>query len=893
MRYRRAEGVAEFIRAYVVNPVQAKLEAPKFAAYFEQTLPPEALKAINDFGTDVRRWAGEDPLVRAGLNIRMSPPSLRERLWKGMTGRGFGFEVNPIDRLRLWFDDPYHYAVKAYHEATELRGGLPVKPQDNFELLARLLSTHDARMSDQFEHGLVPLRPKQVPNANGQLSVERLTDPVTGQPMTMKWLLGAFDTTNKAKFDQDMRDASAFMVAQRTMEKGVQLGRDTNVSGLGAGIMSDKQAAQELLRRVAADPARQARLAEAARRYRLWADKNLNMLVESGRLSAKGAQEIRDNNQFYVDMHRLSEEFDLGNRQQRGSKIGTTKDVIKRFKGSTLELDNVYSNLLEQTDSIQKEAHRNVAMRSYVDALANVRELHGKDLKDFDQFGRKVTSADKNTITVYRNGKPEYWQFDPSIYESLKGLGELGTHAFIDLLALPSRMARYLITHGPQFVARNVVRDTFERSVTSRNQSKPWDILQGYSQAELSRYEVFGGGQFGNYIIDRHVWNRELKKVARELVKDPRNILLSPLKLKNAWEKLSEKSEKLGRIAEFRRAFDHAKQKLGYDDYNSALYAAGEARGLLDFAKAGTVMRVINRLVPFSNARLRGLARASFSAKSNPGTFSMRWAMFVLLPTLAMMLWNRRDKKTWDEYQQQPAYIKDFFWNFKVGPYWIRIPRPHELGVMAGGVERAITRMLGDSKGVEGFGGSVANAALPIQNPVEGTGPLRTLLELEFNHDTFRDRDIVPDWEKDLKLELRKGAVHSSGIGQGIAGAINVTGLEVDPRQIDYLLQSYGGLGQIATGATSDRRSLVDTAIKATGYAVDEPGSNARDVQWVMNWARRNGKQSTREMKDFQALRKFALEEKDTKERALKNEALIRYATSLRAAFEGQSATNP
>lgn len=66
LRYRRAEGIAEFIRAYVVNPKQAKLDAPKFAAYFEKTLPPEALKAINDFGTDVRRWAGEDPLIRVG-----------------------------------------------------------------------------------------------------------------------------------------------------------------------------------------------------------------------------------------------------------------------------------------------------------------------------------------------------------------------------------------------------------------------------------------------------------------------------------------------------------------------------------------------------------------------------------------------------------------------------------------------------------------------------------------------------------------------------------------------------------------------------------------------------------------------------------------------------------
>jgi hypothetical protein len=880
LRYRRAEGIAEFIRAYVVNPKQAKLDAPNFSAYFERTLPPEALKAINDFGTDVRRWAGEEPLVRAGLNIRMEPPTLTERLWKGLHGRGFGFEINPMDRLRLWFDDPYHYAVKAFHQISELKGTSP-KPTENFELLSRLLSTHDSRMSDQFERGLVPLRPGQTTGPKGALEVDRLIDPVTKEPMTMKWLLGAFDRANKDVFNQDMRDASAYMVAQRTIEKGKQLGKE-RVSGIGAGIMSDKQAAQELLNRVAADPARKTRLDEAARRYRLWADQNLNMLVDAGRMSKSAAAEIRKNNQQYVDMHRLSEEFESGFRSQRGGGIGTTRDVIKRFKGSTLELDNVYSNLLEQTDAIQKEAHRNVVMRSFVDGLAQVRELHGPNLKDFDQFGRKVTSADRNTIKVFKDGKAENWQFDPEIYESLKGLGELGSHAFIDLLALPSRLARYMITHGPQFIVRNPLRDTMERTVTSRSGSKPWDILQGYSQAELSRYEVFGGGQFGNYIVDRHVWNRELKRTMRELTKDPANIFLSPLKLKRAWESLAEKSEKLGRVAEYRRAFERGKKEFGYDDYNAALYAAGEARGLLDFAKAGTVMRDINKLVPFSNARVRGLARAAFGFRENPGRFAMRWGLFVLAPTIATMLWNRQDKETWEEYQQLPAYQKDFFWNFKVGPYWIRIPKPHELGVMAGGVERAVSRMLGDKNAMEGLAGSATSAAAPISTPVEGTGPLKTMLELEFNRDTFRNRDIIPAWERDLKLDLRKGTKFASGAGRGIADALNVTGLTIDPRQVDYVLGSYGGLGQIATGTTGKNRGLQDAAIKATGLTSDPAGTAARDVQWVIDWAKKNGKLNDAKIEQLQALRKRVLEEKDAGLRDVKSAELRKYATRLR-----------
>ncbi len=887
LRYRRAEGIAEYIRAYVVNPAQAKADAPNFTAYFERTIPADALKAIKDFSDDVRRWAGEDPLIRAGLNMRMDPPSLKERLMRGLRGRGFGFEVSPLDKFRLWFDDPYHYAVKAFHEMRALRGG-QLLPKDNFELLSRLLATHDARMSDQFEHGLTPLRPTQTVNPAGKLEVDRLIDPVTKEPMTMEWLVGAFDTTNKAKMLQDMRDASAYMIAQRTIEKGAQLGRDINVSGIGAGILSDKQAAQELLNRVAADPPREARLKEAARRYRLWADQNLDMLVDSGRLTPEKAQKIRDDNQQYVDMHRLSQEFETGFAAQRGGKVGTAigsaKAIIKRFKGSTLELDNVYSNLLEQTDAIQKEAFRNVAMNTFVDGLRNVRELHGPDLKDFDQFGSKAKSEDRNTITVYKNGKAEYWKFAPDIHESLRGLGELGTHAFIDLLSLPSKFARYMITHGPSFLLRNIVRDTFERSVVSETGSKPTDIAQLYTKEEKSRYEVFGGGQFGNYIKDQHVWNRQLKKAMADLRKDPFNIFVSGGKLWHAWESLSEQSEKLGRIAEFRRAFEHGRTNLGYDDYNAALYAAGEARGLLDFAKAGVVMRSINKLIPFSNARIRGLGKSFSSAYKNPGRFAMNWAMYVLLPTLGLMLWNRKDKKTWEEYLQLPAYRRDFFWNFKFGDYWVMIPKPHLLGVLAGSVERMILRATGDKRAMEGHAGSVKNEVSPLGTLTEATGPLRSYLDLYFNRDSFRGYDIIPAWEKDLRLDLRKGTAHASGAGKGIANAINATGLTVDPRKVDYWLQSYGGLGKLLTDVT--KRPLGETSLKATGYATESPGASARDVQWVIDWAKENGKLNDPMLKNIRDLRKLSMDAKDVATRARYSAMMRDEASQLRNVLE-------
>jgi hypothetical protein len=67
---------------------------------------------------------------------------------------------------------------------------------------------------------------------------------------------------------------------------------------------------------------------------------------------------------------------------------------------------------------------------------------------------------------------------------------------------------------------------------------------------------------------------------------------------------------------------------------------------------------------------MRGLGKSVQGMKDQPARYAMRWAIHVLLPTIAVMLWNRRDDETWKEYLQLPSYRRDFFWNLKVGDSW-------------------------------------------------------------------------------------------------------------------------------------------------------------------------------------------------------------------------------
>jgi hypothetical protein len=260
--------------------------------------------------------------------------------------------------------------------------------------------------------------------------------------------------------------------------------------------------------------------------------------------------------------------------------------------------------------------------------------------------------------------------------------------------------------------------------------------------------------------------------------------------------------------------------------------------------------------------------------------------MYVVAPTLAMLLWNHRDKETWEEYLQLPAYRRDMFTNLKAGDKWLMFPRPHLLGVLAGGVERAILRLTGEKKAMEGYETSLAAAASPVQNVAELTGPLKTALELYMNRDTFRDRDIVPMWERDLNLSLRKGAKHASAAGQGISGALSSAGLDLDPRQIDHVLRSMGGVGSLVINATRKDADLGDVALKATGYAADPPGVDARDVQWVFDWAKDKGKLTDDSVKILIAHRTAVYEAKTATARVAAMKKLREFAKHLRAAIE-------
>jgi hypothetical protein len=337
-----------------------------------------------------------------------------------------------------------------------------------------------------------------------------------------------------------------------------------------------------------------------------------------------------------------------------------------------------------------------------------------------------------------------------------------------------------------------------------------------------------------------------MKFAMEEAVHSTNSIVVDPAKLMTMTKKggkwyldLMQGSERQGRLAEYRKAFEKAKNEYGYDDYHASLYAAGQARSLIDYAVAGEWMQTINQLIPFANAAVQGMRMTVLRAKADPSGYALRFGAYAITPSLMAYAWNYLygDGDDLEEYRQLPAYQRDLFWNFKMGPdLWLKVPKPFENGVVSTTIERAVDYAMGNEMAFDGHAGSLARTLMPIDE-ASFAGPYQAIFQAAANYDFFRDRPIVPRWEENLELELRNYN-RASRLGQALQQAIGV-----DARKIDFVInQQFGYLGRYAADISdAGRKDRHGLTISSTGMVGYSPASVSLDAKKVAKIAEERG----------------------------------------------------
>jgi len=885
-QYLKREGVAEFLRAYIANPTEAKLQSPELFKHFESIVDPKTLQAIKDFSKDYLDFANAPAGDRMLSNVETSllPEKKGFRKWvkekfrKEDTDR---LTITPMDKFKMKITNSMEIGNKAFRFIQGVKGDKKLMPEENFEIMVKLFAGINGKINNFFSQGLRDPRNKFMKDSKGE-------------KMTINYLFEGLKADGKDALQQDIEDVIKLLIAERTVEYFEKFGRVTDLTGIGGGLKNDLTVADEHLADFeelkTTDKAKYDRIKEGARRYREFADAGLRYALESGRISQEQYDTIKENNRYYVSLARTKEVEpgeEVFNSFNTSSSLGSVKDIYKKAKGGTDIIKNPFMSLLANTVNIIKESDRNNVLATFIDPLTSARGMADGKPIDLSQIARPAKAGEKNTIRIFKEGKEQYWQFDQDIlYHSIKAIGEMGdNNVFTTLMKPLADLIRTTVTTFPVFAARNLVRDTQSRLILSRTRGNVFDLLHNKEDRDL--FEAYGGSQAGFYLTNENAYKEALNDAIYKLTRkgnviiDPRN--LSPKRFLRRLKKIGEKAENVNRIAEFNSAYKKAK-KAGLDDYNAGLYAAYQARDLMDFAVAGTWVREINKVIPFSNAAVQSVKRSAKGFKENPAQFMARMAVFSVLPQalIRVLVSSMGDD---EEYEELPDYQRDLFYNFKVPGYsdWISIPKPFELGVVSSIMDRGYSYTQGNKKAFEGATMSTIRTLFPFD---EGAlmGSFKPILEVAVGKDIFRDRQIIPYWEKGLDLKYREGTKYASRVGQALSSAFGLVGAGVDPRYIDHLIKGYTtyygnyGLALFDIGKEDSSNQFDFTK---TGFVRGMPISQAKSVQRAFKLAESLGMSNSGDIKVLKGANKMWYDLDDPKAKSKMGKEIYNYAKQL------------
>ena len=552
----------------------------------------------------------------------------------------------------------------------------------------------------------------------------------------------------------------------------------------------------------------------------------LKQMETAGILSKQDLERITRDNQSYVPFQRLMDNLvDMG-----GNGSGTPK----KMDGSGRPIRNPFEAYIESIQKNLQAIEHNTVMQHLANldtdgTILRKRPLDGED-KTINQVAKEqgiqpsevsafdlmksADSGDKKVIYGFENGKRVAYEVDKDIaraFDNLTGRGYklINTdnpvaHAMWKILKMPSDALRFGATTTPDFMVANFLRDVTSSFGFSKNgnrhlisfsrgaaQMLTKNTSESYKEMLRSGGEVMGQHRDGT----RPHLNRD---VYAELSKRPVKNLLSIEKLNQMKDRISDLTEGAARMGEYIAAKDNGKSRLE---------AAFQHRDIsLDFARAGYVGRYINDIVTFHNAGVQSLSKLHrvMTTGSHADKAKIMGKLFVgvTLPSILLNALFGDDEMV----QQVPQWERDLYWIIPAGDYLIRLPKPHEVGVVFGSaVERSMDQMRNDDpRAWEGFKDSLASKMIPggfggIGDFASSVTALKPFIEAATNHNFFRDTPLVPGYLENIAPEFQYKH-NTSEIARLLGDVFGKINQDMNPIAVDNFIQAWsGGVGRYVT----------------------------------------------------------------------------------------------
>lgn len=525
---------------------------------------------------------------------------------------------------------------------------------------------------------------------------------------------------------------------------------------------------------------------------------------------------IKDNSKIMKEILTLAEDrFHSVVKLQDGEYIteeGENSEKYKNYVRSNKEaIANAFDLYFTSRDYVKRVAPETA---KFIDNLfkgeyAFLNEIRPSSETATEEIEQDVWTPSRNkpygnVIQYFENGKPKFVEVTKPVMDAVEGMNSQEIDFINKFMVGSASMLRTGATITPEFAIRNFIRDQESAVIYIKNYNPFIDGVKGLfnvlgkkitGKNETYDEWVKAGGAFGSYMeLNEKSVNKALKEFVGEGSK-MRNIFsyANPLKLAEEFSSIFEQATRLAM---------YTRSKMNGSD---AMQAALEAReGTLDFGRSGSLGRKYNRVLPFFNAGIQGVDKMVRTFRGHPYLSTMKAVGTITLPQLALTgyyLYFAPDDDR-EEYLNIPQYQKDFFYCFKVGKNWVRIPKDFTLGYMFGSVQERFLTWAYQNKKPEGkdlaeMAMTLFGSVSPVNNPTDALPPIfRTAIEDIANYSFFRNQHIYPEYMNSLEPSLRANKFNSE------TSKLLGEKLNISPAKIDHTINSLlGTSGRYLTDA--------------------------------------------------------------------------------------------
>ena len=573
--------------------------------------------------------------------------------------------------------------------------------------------------------------------------------------------------------------------------------------------------------------------------------------------------------------------------------INIKKAKTRAFEVDVKELENAFStDIFKQEKTLRpiEELLLPEKIKAKIPKTKIIKEkvfkegIDPKALENFKIFRKEFLTPDETSVSVYRNGKFEVWEVGKELAEAMKDFDPRQMSMINKYLSKPASWLRAGATLSPDFVVANIARDTISATIFSKSGFVPiWSSLEGLgtlilgktgvskkSQAIYQKWIRSGGMQSTLVSLDRKVYDKPAFDILNQ---GPiRNKLTNPMEMLRV---VSELSENMTRIAEFKNSYNKAK-KLGLSEREAIERGGFESRDItIDYAKMGTKIRGLNQIVAFFNARLQGYAKIYDAFAKRPGRTMALITGGIILPSVYLWFANRDDERV----QRLDEWVKDHYWIIATEDKLYKIAKPFEPGVVFGtGAEKFLDYWSKENPNdfnrfAKDFLWSNVKNVIPVPQAA------LPIAEAMFNYSLFKDTPLVPYYmDKNLPSKYQY-TNYTSETAKLISKTINsvvgdYTKLD-NPIYIDNVIKQWtGGIGGYVVREIDKaliKYGVIDDPIKPTDNLTGIPFVRAFDLrdpsgssQYITNFYRSFDKIN----KKFQAI--SVLEKRGDFEEAIK-----------------------